>query len=167
MSELKNEQPKYKVYSMKLDTLFDSVEELTAAEEKAREAEETKKSLSEQRKTDAEKVKEAYLACKASKKAYNKNLIELRKEYNDVVQQAKSRYNKDVEALAATVNKATEDYNNLLAEFNKKYPGGFHLTLKETDDGVEVKVEDPKEAEDLDNAVEFLNRLIADFYKFW
>lgn len=163
----KNEQPKYKVYSVVLDTLFDSVEELIAAEEKARKAEEAKKSLSEQRKADAEKVKEAYLACKASKKAYNKNLIELRKEYNDAVQLAKSRYNKDVEDLAATVNKATEDYNNLLAEFNKKYPGGFHLTLKETDDGVEVKVEERKETEDSVDPVEFLNRLIANFYKFW
>lgn len=163
----KNEQPKYKVYSVVLNTPFDSVEELIAAEEKARKAEEAKKSLSEQRKTDAEKVKEAYLACKASKKAYNKNLIELRKEYNDAVQLAKSRYNEKVETLATTVNKATEDYNNLLAEFNKKYPGGFHLTLKETDDGVEVKVEERKETEDSADPVEFLNRLIANFYKFW
>lgn len=163
----KNEQPKYKVYSVVLNTPFDSVEELIAAEEKVRKAEEAKKALSDQRKADAEKVKEAYLACKASKKAYNKNLIELRKEYNDAVQLAKSRYNKDVEDLAATVNKATEDYNNLLAEFNKKYPGGFHLTLKETDDGVEVKVEERKETEDSVDPVEFLNRLIANFYKFW
>lgn len=163
----KNEQPKYKVYSVVLNTLFDSVEELTAAEEEARKAEEAKKSLSEQRKTDAEKVKEAYLACRASKKAYNKNLIELRKEYNDAVQLAKSRYNEKVETLATTVNKAAEDYNNLLAEFNKKYPGGFHLTLKETDEGVEVKVEERKETEDSADPVEFLNRLIANFYKFW
>lgn len=163
----KNEQPKYKVYSVVLNTLFDSVEELTAAEEEARRAEEAKKSLSEQRKSDAEKVKEAYLACKASKKAYNKNLIELRKEYNDAVQLAKSRYNEKVETLATTVNKATEDYNNLLADFNKKYPGGFHLTLKETDEGVEVKVEERKETEDSVDPVEFLNRLIANFYKFW
>lgn len=163
----KNEQPKYKVYSVVLNTLFDSVEELTAAEEEARKAEEAKKSLSEQRKSDAEKVKEAYLACKASKKAYNKNLIELRKEYNDAVQLAKSRYNEKVETLATTVNKATEDYNNLLADFNKKYPGGFHLTLKETDEGVEVKVEERKETEDSADPVEFLNRLIANFYKFW
>lgn len=163
----KNEQPKYKVYSVVLNTLFDSVEELTAAEEEARKAEEAKKSLSEQRKLDAEKVKEAYLACRASKKAYNKNLIELRKEYNDAVQQAKSRYNKDVAALAETVNKAAEDYNNLLADFNKKYPGGFHLTLKETDEGVEVKVEERKETEDSADPVEFLNRLISNFYKFW
>lgn len=163
----KNEQPKYKVYSVVLNTLFDSVEELTAAEEKARKEEEAKKSLSEQRKSDAEKVKEAYLACKASKKAYNKNLIELRKEYNDAVQLAKSRYNEKVETLATTVNKATEDYNNLLADFNKKYPGGFHLTLKETDEGVEVKVEERKETEDSADPVEFLNRLIANFYKFW
>lgn len=163
----KNEQPKYKVYSIVLNTLFDSVEELTAAEEEARKAEEARKSLSEQRKSDAEKVKEAYLACRASKKAYNKNLIELRKEYNDAVQQAKSRYNKDVAALAETVNKAAEDYNNLLADFNKKYPGGFHLTLKETDEGVEVKVEERKETEDSADPVEFLNRLISDFYKFW
>ena len=163
----KNEQPKYKVYSVVLNTLFDSVEELTAAEEEARKAEEAKKSLSEQRKTDAEKVKEAYLACRESKKAYNKNLIELRKEYNDAVQLAKSRYNEKVETLATTVNKAAEDYNNLLAEFNKKYPGGFHLTLKETDEGVEVKVEERKETEDSADPVEFLNRLIANFYKFW
>lgn len=163
----KNEQPKYKVYSVMLNTLFDSVEELTAAEEEARKAEEAKKSLSEQRKSDAEKVKEAYLACRASKKAYNKNLIELRKEYNDAVQLAKSRYNEKVETLATTVNKAAEDYNNLLAEFNKKYPGGFHLTLKETDEGVEVKVEERKETEDSADPVEFLNRLIANFYKFW
>lgn len=163
----KNEQPKYKVYSVVLNTLFDSVEELTAAEEEARKAEEAKKSLSEQRKSDAEKVKEAYLACRASKKAYNKNLIELRKEYNDAVQQAKVRYNKDVAALAETVNKAAEDYNNLLADFNKKYPGGFHLTLKETDEGVEVKVEERKETEDSADPVEFLNRLISNFYKFW
>lgn len=163
----KNEQPKYKVYSVVLNTLFDSVEDLTAAEEEARKAEEARKSLSEQRKSDAEKVKEAYLACRASKKAYNKNLIELRKEYNDAVQQAKSRYNKDVAALAETVNKAAEDYNNLLADFNKKYPGGFHLTLKETDEGVEVKVEERKETEDSADPVEFLNRLISDFYKFW
>lgn len=167
MSNPKKEQPKYKVYSVVLNTLFDSVEELTAAEEEARKAEEAKKSLSEQRKTDAEKVKEAYLACRASKKAYNKNLIELRKEYNDAVQLAKSRYNEKVETLATTVNKAAEDYNNLLAEFNKKYPGGFHLTLKETDEGVEVKVEERKETEDLADPVEFLNRLIANFYKFW
>lgn len=163
----KNEQPKYKVYSVVLNKLFDSVEELTAAEEEARKAEEAKKSLSEQRKSDAEKVKEAYLACKASKKAYNKNLIELRKEYNDAVQLAKSRYNEKVETLATTVNKATEDYNSLLADFNKKYPGGFHLTLKETDEGVEVKVEERKETEDSADPVEFLNRLIANFYKFW
>lgn len=167
MSNSKNEQPKYKVYSVVLNSLFDSVEELTTAEEKARKAEEAKKSLTEQRKADAEKVKEAYLACKASKKAYNKNLIKIRQEYNNAVQQAKSRYNKDVEDLAVTVNKATEDYNNLLAEFNKKYPGGFHLTLKETDDGVEVKVEEPKETKNTDDPVEFLNQLIANFYKFW
>lgn len=166
---MKKQTPEYGYYSKLLNKPFDTVEELITAEEELRKAEEAKKVAADLRKSDAGRVKDAYIAYKNSKKDYNKQLIDLRKEYNDAVQLAKTRYNEKAETFANAMAIAAEEYNKLLTEFNQKYPGGYHLTLKETDDGVEVEVKETKAEEEtiVDSAAEFLNRLIANFYNFF
>lgn len=137
----------YCYYSKKLNKVFDSVEELKAAEEEARKAEEAKKAATEAKKADASKVEEAFKNLNKVKKMYNERSIEAKKVYLKVVQQARDAYDDIIKELETCLGAANDHYNKALAEFTKAHPEGFHLTLHGDSDNVTTISHSSKEPE--------------------
>ena len=127
-------------YSEKLDTLFDSVEDLQAAEKQVAETEAEKKKASEVKKAEAKKVEEAFKALNAAKRKYNTNVLELKKKYNEDLTVLREKLNdlrkaheNAVAAEAAERDEAENAYKAALDEFIANHPSGYHMTLKDGD----------------------------------
>jgi hypothetical protein len=122
----------YGYYSKLLKEPFDSLNELTMAEEAYYAKQKAKEDAAAQKKADAQKVDEAFKALNAARKAYKEDLTLLTKEYAESLDNLKKAFElgkKDIhDALAA----AEETYEAALKEFTEKYDQ-YHLTLKDGD----------------------------------
>lgn len=128
-----------KFYSEKLDKMFDSVEDLQAAEKQAAETEAKKKKASETKKAEAKKVEDAFKALNAAKRKYNTNVLELKKKYNEDLTIIREKLNElrkvhenAVAAEAAERDDAAVAFDTALKEFTEKH-GSYHMTLKDGD----------------------------------
>lgn len=120
-----------KYFSEELNKNFDTIEELEKAEQALKEEQEKKLALKEVRKQDASLVEDAFKNWRESKKSKAEKDLEAYKEFSNKYFEIKEEYKK---ALANNERKLESTENELraaLREFNKKYPEGYHLTLKD------------------------------------
>lgn len=122
-----------KFYSEVTKKLYDSEEELTAAEEVATEAAAKKAEVAKAKKADAQKVEDAFKAVNVAKREYNAKVVAARKVYNEAVAAAKKTFGEAVADAASIKATAEEAYDQALKEFIDKHPEGYHLTLKDGD----------------------------------
>ena len=127
-----------KFYSEKLDKLFDTEKALVEAELAAKKAAEEKAKKAEAKKAEAKVVEDAFKAHNAAKKAYNENVIARRKKYAEDLAALKAAFEADVEVEAKKLDAAAKAYDDALSEFTKKHKEGFHMTLKDGDNVVNL-----------------------------
>lgn len=122
----------FSYWSRVLEKPFESLEELKAAEEtyfaelKAKEAKVT------QKKADAHKVEEAFIALNEARRTYKDELAELTKKYSEdlvALKDAFEKLRKEVQGRLAT---AEDTYSKALKEFTAKYDQ-YHMCLKDGD----------------------------------
>ena len=133
---MKKENYDFGYYSKLLNKAFDSLEELKAAEDEVRKAEEEKQAKALAKKADATKVEEAFKALNSAKREYNEKKLAVSEEYAKVVAEAKKSAKEQMQEVTDALNNAEAEYDAALAEFNKAHPEGFHITLKDGDNVV-------------------------------
>lgn len=125
--------PTYAFYSKVLKEPFETLEELAAAEEAHYAKLKAKEDKANQKKADAKKVEEAFVALNAARKAYKDDLIKVTKTYSDDLTRLKHAFETEKATIKATLATAEDTYAAALKEFTDKYPEGYHLTLKDGD----------------------------------
>lgn len=161
-----------KFYSDVLDTMFDSVEDLQAAEKQAAEAEAKKKKASETKKAEAKKVEEAFKALNAAKRKYNTNVLDLKKKYNEDLAVLREKLNElrkvhenAVAAEAAARDEAAVAFDTALKEFTDKH-GSYHMTLRDGDHVLTLSNQSSSKMEIIDpfaDSMKFLEAMIDMF----
>lgn len=127
------QQPEYMYYSKVLKEPFESLVKLKAAEEAYYAKMRAKEDKAAQKKTDAKKVEDAFIALNAMRKAYKDELTLITTEYSQSLNQLREEFDSRRKALAAKMARAEDAYASELKAFTAKYPEGFHLTLKDGD----------------------------------
>lgn len=153
-----------KFYSEKLKKLFDTEQELVAAEKAVEVEQEKKQKAAEQKKAEASKVEEAFKARNAARRDYNTKLVEARKLYNDAIVAAKKTFNEAITAANSAKDRAEEIYNDALKEFTAKHPEGYHMTLKDGDNVVTISNASDKNFEALGKD---FNDLLDSLFNIW
>lgn len=153
----------YAFYSKPLKQVFDSLEELRAAEAKHFNELKAKEAKAAAKKAEAQKVENAFKALNQARKDYKEKLTQLTTEYSEELGRLKKAFElgkKDIhEELAA----AEDAYNVALKEFIAAHPEGYHVTLKDGDFETTISgsntVVDKKDAKHADKkeTAEFLN----------
>lgn len=123
----------YAYYSRILNKPFDSVEELTVAEELYYAEQKAKADSIAAKKANALKVEEAFKALNTARKSYKEDLAQLVTEYQEELARVKKAFELGKSDVRNRLAKAEEDYDAALKAFTEKYPEGFHLTLKDGD----------------------------------
>jgi membrane protein involved in colicin uptake len=122
-----------KFYSEVTKKLYNTQEDLVAAEQKVVEVAAKKAEAAKTKKADATKVEEAFKANNAAKRDYTMKVIAARKAYNEAVAAARKAFEEAVTAASTVKATAEEAYDKALKEFIAKHPEGYHLTLKDGD----------------------------------
>lgn len=123
----------YAFYSKVLEKVFDSLEELTNAEEAHFAELRAKEDKAATKKADAKKVEDAFVALNAERKVYKEDLLALTKQYSEDLIALKEGFEKARTAIKEHLATAEETYATALKTFTEKYPEGYHLTLKDGD----------------------------------
>ncbi len=123
----------YGYYSRLLKKDFDTVEQLKKAEAAYYAAQEQKQIKAAEKKSDAEKVQDAFKALNAARKTFKEDSVSLDEQYCAGVKQLKKKYEESRKAILAKLEKSETDYAAALKAFTDKYPEGYHLTLKDGD----------------------------------
>lgn len=121
-----------KFYSETLDKLFNTEEELKAAEVKVAEEKAKKEQTAAEKKADAAKVEEAFKANNEAKREYNTKVLAARKTYNEAVAAATKTFDSALADATAVKANAEKAFDSALKEFTKKY-GSYHMTLRDGD----------------------------------
>ena len=127
-----------KFYSEVTKKLYDSQEDLVAAEKAVVEAEAKKAEVAKVKKADAAKVEDAFKANNNAKREYNAKVLAARKQYNESVAAAKKAFDEAVTDASNAKDAAEKHYDKMLKEFTEKHPEGYHLTLKDGDNVVTI-----------------------------
>lgn len=155
----------YAFYSKPLKQVFDTLEDLKAAEAKHFGELKAKEAKAAAKKADAQKVEDAFKALNKARKDYKEKLTQLTNEYSEELTNLKKAFElgkKDIQNMLA----ASEDaYNAALKEFTAAHPEGYHVTLRDGDfettisrsNTVQPKAKDTKEVKKTDS--EFFNIL--------
>jgi chromosome segregation ATPase len=122
----------YAFYSKELKQVFDSVDELKAAEASHRAELKAKEDQITQKKADAQKVEEAFKALNLARKAYKDDTTALTKEYAESLDNLKKAYDLGIKDIKGKLATAEESYKAALKEFTDKYDT-YHLSLKDGD----------------------------------
>lgn len=122
-----------KFYSEKLNKLFDTENDLVAAEKEVADREQKKAEAAKAKKADAIAVEESFKARNVARREYNAKIVAARKAYTDVITNAKKAFDEAVADATKIKDAAEEAYDKALKEFTKKHPEGFHITLKDGD----------------------------------
>lgn len=128
----KNEQA-YMYYSRVLKEPFTSIEELKEAEEAYYAKLKAKEDKAIQKKTDAKKVEDAFVALNAARRTYKEDLSALTEEYSENLLALKAAFEKARDEVRDNLAKAEDNYSKAIKAFTEKYPEGYHLTLKDGD----------------------------------
>lgn len=127
-----------KFYSEVTKKLYDSQEDLAAAEKAIADAETKKAEVAKAKKADAAKVEDAFKANNNAKREYNAKVLAARKQYNETVAAAKRAFDEAVTDASNAKDAAEKHYDKMLKEFTEKHPEGYHLTLKDGDNVVTI-----------------------------
>ena len=122
----------YAFYSKPLKQVFDTLEELKAAEAKHFSELKAKEDKAAQKKADAQKVEDAFKALNAARKDYKENLNQLTKEYSEQLTHVKKAFELGKADIHSKLAAAEDAYNAALKEFTSKYDH-YHVTLKDGD----------------------------------
>ena len=125
-------QNTYAFYSKVLNKVFDTVEDLQAAEAAHSAELKAKEDAAATKKADAQKVEVAFKALNLERKMYKENMVRLTERYNEEVKKLKEDFvvsKKDIEQVLADAEK---NYAAALKEFTNKYET-YHLSLKDGD----------------------------------
>ena len=129
----KNTNYEYAFYSKPLKQVFDSLEDLKAAEAKHFAELKAKNEQAAAKKADAQKVEDAFKALNAARKAYKENLTQLTNEYSTAIAELKQAFELGKKDITEKLAAAEDAYNTALKEFNTAHPEGYHVTLKDGD----------------------------------
>ena len=154
-----------KFYSEHLDQIFDTEQELKAAEKEAAEKEAAKKKASEEKRAEAKVVEDAYKAHNAAKRTYNENVLALRKQYDADLRALKKAFDEAVEAEAKTLDEAAIAFDTALKEFTEKH-GSYHMTLRDGDNVLTLSNQSSSKMEIIDpfaDSMKFLESMINMF----
>lgn len=127
------QQPEYMYYSKVLKEPFESLAKLKAAEEAYYAKMRAKEDKAAQKKAEAKKVEDAFVALNATRKAYKDELALITTEYAENLNQLREEFDRRRKSLADKLARAEDVYSRELSAFTAKYPEGFHLTLKDGD----------------------------------
>lgn len=127
-----------KFYSEVTKKLYESEEELKAAEKTVADENAKKAEVAKAKKADALKVEEAFKANNTAKREYNAKVLAARKMYNEAVTAAKKAFDEAVTDANEAKDIAEKHYDKMLKEFTDKHPEGYHLTLKDGDNVVTI-----------------------------
>lgn len=127
-----------KFYSEVTKKLYESEEELNAAEKAVADENAKKAEAAKAKKADALKVEEAFKANNTAKREYNAKVLAARKMYNESVTAAKKAFDEAVTDANEAKDIAEKHYDKMLKEFTDKHPEGYHLTLKDGDNVVTI-----------------------------
>lgn len=130
---IKKDTQAYCYYSKVLNEPFDSVEELTEAEEAYFAKLNAKKAEAEAKKAEAKKVEEAFVALNAARKSYKEELQAATIKYSEELVALKETYEKIRDEIRERLALAEQNYEVALGDFIEKHPEGYHLTLKDGD----------------------------------
>ena len=122
-----------KFYSEKLDKLFDTEKELTAAEKAAEKVAAEKAKKAEAKKAEAKKVEDAFKALNAARKTYKEDMAQLTKEYSEELDNLKKAYELGKKDIHNKLAEAEDNFAKAHKEFTDAHPEGYHLTLKDGD----------------------------------
>ena len=123
----------YGFYSKVLNQPFDSIEELTAAEDTHFANIKAKEAAAAQKKNDALKVEDAFKALNAARKSYKETLTNLTQEYSEALDNLQKAYEFGKKDINNKLAEAEGTYAKALKEFTSKHPEGYHITLKDGD----------------------------------
>lgn len=127
------EVPAYGFYSKILNKPFDTVAELTKAEEAYFAALKAKEDKAAAKKADAKKVEDAFKAMNAARKDYKEKLTACTVAYAENLQKLKSAFEEDKKAIQASLAESEAAYAEALKTFTNQYPEGYHITLRDGD----------------------------------
>lgn len=125
-------QQSYSFYSKVLNKPFDTVEELTIAEDAYFAEQKAKEDKTTQKKVDAQKVEDAFKALNAARKTYKEDLSTLTQEYCDSLTDLKKAFELGKKDISSKLATAEEEYSAALKEFTDKY-NQYHLSLRDGD----------------------------------
>lgn len=123
----------YSYYSRVLNEPFDSIEELKEAEEAYYAKLQAKEAKAAQKKSDANRVEDAFKALNAARKTYKEEITTLTQNYSDELAVLKKAFELGKADIHDKLAKAEAAYSDALKAFTEKYPEGYHLTLKDGD----------------------------------
>lgn len=121
-------------YSKLLKKPFDTKEELKAAEKEYNDAHAVELKKAEERKTEAKEIEEAIKHRDELLEKSYKTKNDAYRTYLEAVESARKAYEETCGSVEAETREAAKAVDEKLREFCKKYPGGYHATIK-YDDG--------------------------------
>ena len=126
------EDANYGYYSKVLKEPFDTLTELTEAEEAYYAKLKAKEAAAYQKKIDAQKVEEAFKALNAARKDFKEELTALTTEYSEELEHLKKAFELGKKDINDKLAAAEDAYSTALKEFTDKYEN-YHMTLKDGD----------------------------------
>jgi dsDNA-specific endonuclease/ATPase MutS2 len=129
-----------KFYSEITKKLYESENELKAAEKQVADESEKKAEAAKAKKEEAKLVEDAFKANNNAKREYNTKVIAARKAYNEAVAAAKKAYEEAVADATKVKDTAEKAFDAALKEFNKKH-NSYHMTLKDGDNVMTISTQ--------------------------
>ena len=131
--EVNNSKRSYAYYSRVLQKPFDTLLQLEAEEAAYHEKLKEKEDKANQKKSDAQKVEEAFKTLNKVRRTYKDSLTALTDRYSKDLENLKVAFQNDKAEVQKRLADAEKAYSQALKEFTDKYPEGYHLTLKDGD----------------------------------
>lgn len=135
----------YAFYSRVLHKPFDSIAELTAAENAYYEEQLAAEAKASAKNSDAQKVEEAFKALNVARKTYHENLEQLTEEYGVALTDLKKAFEVGRADLRDKLADAEVKYNTALKEFTDKHPE-YTLELRDGDTVATISSKSAKNA---------------------
>ena len=123
----------YAFYSKPLKQVFDSLDELRAAEAKHFAELKAKEDKAAFKKADAKKVEDAFKALNLARKNYKEDLTQLTQEYSESLANTKKAFEVGKADIQSKLAAAEDAYAKELKKFIAAHPEGYHVTLRDGD----------------------------------
>jgi phage-related protein len=126
-----------KFYSEVTKKLYDSQEDLAAAEKEVADKEQKKAEAAKAKKEEAKVVEDSFKARNAARIEYNTKVLAARKQYNESLANITKAFENAVADATKIKDAAEQAFDNALKEFTKKHES-YHMTLKDGDNVMTV-----------------------------